>query len=78
MKKLIKWFDDAPLLIKIILALPALDIIWVVYRICRSFLKGNMLGVVLGVILVIVGLPWLWLVDIITLLLTGRVIWFND
>ncbi|MCH5179688.1 MAG: hypothetical protein J1F32_00530 [Erysipelotrichales bacterium] len=78
MKKLIKWFDEAPLLIKIVFALPALDIVWVVYRIFRSYLKNNMLGVVLGVILVIVGIPWLWLVDIITLLLNGKVIWFND
>lgn len=77
MKKLVKWFDDAPLLIKIILAIPVLDVVWVVYRIARSLMKNSMLGLVLGIILIIVGLPWLWLVDIVTILLTGKVIWLN-
>ena len=77
MKKFIDWMDSAPLLLKIILALPAVDIIWVVYRICRSFAKENMLGLILGIVLIIVGIPFLWLVDIITLILMNKVIWID-
>lgn len=77
MKGFIKWMDSASLLIKIILAIPVLDIVWVVYRLCKSLVKKNTLGIILAVVLIIVGLPFLWIIDIITILLTGKVIWIN-
>ncbi len=77
MKGFIKWMDKASLLIKIILAIPMLDIVWVVYRMCKSIVKKNTLGIILGVLLIVFGLPWLWLVDIITILLTGKVLWVD-
>jgi hypothetical protein len=69
--------DDLPMIVKFILALPALDIVWVIYRIIKSYAKGNMLGVVLGVVLVIVGLPFLWLIDMIFIVLKGQVFWID-
>ncbi len=77
MKGLIKAIDGLPTLLKIILALPALDIVWNVYRVACSLSKGNLIGVVLGVVLIIVGIPFMWLVDIVTLLLTGRILWID-
>ena len=75
--KLVKAMDGLPLIVKIILAIPALDIIWVIYRIVKSLAKGNMLGVILGVVLIIVGLPFLWLVDMIFIVLKGQVFWID-
>ena len=75
--KFLKAMDDLPLIVKIILAIPALDIIWVIYRIVKSLAKGNMIGVILGIVLVIVGLPFLWLVDIIFIVLKGQVFWID-
>jgi hypothetical protein len=75
--KFVKAMDDLPLIVKIILAIPALDIIWVIYRIVKSLAKGNMIGVILGIVLVIVGLPFLWLVDIIFIVLKGQVFWID-
>lgn len=77
MKDLIKSIDNLPKLIKLILAIPALDIIWVVYRLMRSFVKNNMLGVVIAVVLIIVGLPWLWLIDLICIALNDKVWWID-
>ena len=77
MKDLIKTIDNLPKLIKLILAIPALDIIWVVYRLMRSFVKNNMLGVVIAVVLIIVGLPWLWLIDLICIALNDKVWWID-
>lgn len=77
MKDLIKTFDGFSKIVKVILALPCLDIIWVIYRICRSLDKNNMVGVILGVVLVIIGIPFLWLVDIITILLNDKVLWID-
>ena len=75
--KFVKAMDGLPLIVKIILAIPALDIIWVIYRIVKSLAKGNMLGVILGVVLIIVGLPFLWLVDMIFIVLKGQVFWID-
>lgn len=77
MKKLIKSFDNLPLLIKVIFALPALDIIWAVYRLVRSIAKGNVLGVILGVIMLVLCPAILWILDIITLLLYNKVLWID-
>ncbi|MCH5171360.1 MAG: hypothetical protein J1F31_00800 [Erysipelotrichales bacterium] len=77
MKKIVKWFDEAPLIIKIILAIPVLDVVWVVYRIARSSMKESTLGLVLGILLLIIGIPWLWILDIITIILIGTVLWID-
>lgn len=76
MKALVKWFDNAPKWLKLIFALPILDIIWVIYRIGKSIAKSDTIGIVLGIILIIVGIPFLWLVDIITIVLKDKVLWF--
>lgn len=73
---MVAWMDKQSKLVKVILALPVIDIVWVIYRIMKSAKKNDGLGIVLGVILIIVGLPFLWLVDIITILLNDRVLWF--
>lgn len=77
MKGLVKSMDNLPKLVKIILALPVIDIVWAVYRLCRSIAKKSALGIVLAVIMLIVCPAIFWLVDIITIILTDRVLWIN-
>ncbi len=77
MKGYVKWMDANPKLLKVILAIPLLDILWVIYRILKSATKKNTIGVVFGIILLIVGIPFLWLVDIITLVLNDKVLWLD-
>ena len=59
MNSIIKAFDRLPLLVKVIFALPVLDILWGFYRLCRSIHHI------------------LWILDIITILLSGRVLWVD-
>lgn len=77
MKDFIRSFDQLPLVVKIILALPMIDIVWVIYRIVKSVANENTLGIVLGVLLLVIGIPFLWLVDIITLAVSDKVLWFD-
>ncbi len=77
MNQFVSAMDKMPKLVKILLALPALDIIWTIYRICRSADKKSVLGIVLGLIVLIVGIPLLWLIDIITLLVSNKVLWID-
>ena len=77
MKNFIVAMEKLPLLVKVILALPMLDIVWVIYRIVRSADKQSTFGILLGVIVIIIGIPFLWLIDIITILVTGNVWWID-
>jgi len=77
MQKFLDTIDNLPRYLKIILAIPALDIVWVIYRLCRSLVKENMIGVVISIALIIIGLPWLWAVVIVFLLLKGNVWWID-
>ena len=77
MSKKRKGLENLPLWVKIILALPGLDIIWMIHRVYRSCLKKSVFGIVLGIALIIIGIPFMWLVDIITLLVSGKVLWID-
>lgn len=63
---------------QILLAIPCLDIIWVIYRLVKSINANDMIFLIVAVLLIVIGLPWLWLVDIITLIITDNVIWFSS
>lgn len=77
MKSFISAMDKLPKIVKIILALPFLDIIWVVYRLIKSISKKNTLGIVLAILLIIFGIPFLWLIDIITIIISNKVLWLD-
>ena len=77
MQNLINSIDQLPMLVKIILALPGVDIVWVIYRLVRSIVKENLVGIVIAVVAIIVGLPWLWLIDILCLVFMGKVWWLD-
>ena len=77
MKKFIETMDNLSMVVKIILALPFLDIIWTVYRIVKSLDKKSYFGVILGIIIIFIGIPFLWLVDIIFIVLKGNVFWID-
>ncbi len=77
MKGFISAMDNLPIWAKILLAIPMLDIVWVIYRLCKSIESKNTLNIVLAVILIVIGIPFLWLVDIISLILTEKVLWLE-
>lgn len=63
----VKYIDELPLILKVILALPGLDgIFYGIYRIC----KGH---IIIGILWIFLGFAILWIVDIITIILYGKV-----
>ena len=67
MKEYIKFIDGLPLILKVILALPALDgIFYGIYRIA----KGK---VIVGILWIIFGAFILWIIDIFHILTEGKV-----
>lgn len=77
MRDIIKFFDGLPLIVKIIFALPFLDILWAVYRLCRSIDRENALGIVLAVLMLFFCPAIFWIVDIITLIVREEVLWID-
>ena len=77
MKSLINAMDNLPKLIKLILCIPAVAIVWMIYRLCCSLDKGNVVGIVLAIVLLFVGIPFMWLIDLVCILLGGRVWWVD-
>ena len=72
MKDFIKAIDNLPKLIKLILCIPVLDIIWAIYRIIKGVTKNNALLVVIGILWIVPGSMFGWIVDIITVILYGH------
>jgi len=77
MDSYIKWMDSLPLVLKIVFALPCLDILWAIYRIIKGVNAKDTLAIVIDILLLVFG-SWsvMWIVDIITLLINGKVLDF--
>lgn len=69
MATFIKWMDDLPWILKIIFAIPALDIVWAVYRIVKGVKDSNVLLLVLGILWIVPGATFAWLIDLITVII---------
>ncbi len=77
MKGLVKAFDGLPRIVKFILALPVLDIVWAIYRLCRSLSKKSTIGTVLAIVMLFLCPAIFWLVDMITILVANKVLWID-
>ncbi len=67
MKEYVRFIDGLPLILRLILAFPGLDgIVYGIYRIA----KGR---IIIGLLWIFLGFAILWIIDIITILLNGKV-----
>ena len=64
--------DALPLWLKLIFCIPALDIIWAVYRIIKGIETSNAVLIVVGILWIFPGAFFLWIVDIVTTLIKGK------
>jgi hypothetical protein len=70
--KFVQWMDDLPLITKVIFCLPFLHIFWGIYRIVKGSELKNTGLIVVGIIWIIPGGWFLWLVDLVTTLMFGK------
>ena len=69
--------NDLPKIIKLILCIPMLDIVWNITRLVRSLDKNNPVGIVLAAALLIFGLPFVWIIDLICVLMNDNIWWID-
>ncbi len=74
---IIKWVDKLPKLVKILLALPALDFVWAIYRIIKGVCKGHLITLVFGIVWLVGAVTIGWILDMIWLFLFDKVL-FGD
>lgn len=77
MKSFIKFMNDLPWIAKLILCLPALDIVWNITRLIRSLDKNNVVGIVLALVLLVVGVPFVWLIDLLCVIVNKDIWWID-
>ena len=75
-KDIIKFVDGLDDIFKLILCIPVLNIVFSVYKLCRSIESENPLWIVLGVLTIFPGVAFMWLVDLVCLLLNRKIFWF--
>lgn len=75
MNAIVKGFDSLPKIVKIILALPVLDIIWAIYRLIRSLAKKSLIATLLAILMLFFCPVIFWIVDLITIVLLNKVLW---
>ncbi len=75
MNSIVKSFDSLPKIVKIIFALPFLDIIWAIYRLIRSISKCNVLAILLSIVMLVLCPAIFWIVDLITIIVSDKVLW---
>lgn len=74
MKDFVKAMDELPLVLKVILALPALDIVWAIYRIVKGVAYDNVVTLIAGILWIIPGSVICWVCDMVTLILGDKLI----
>lgn len=75
MNAIVKGFDSLPKIVKIILALPVLDVVWAIYRIIRSLAKKSFIATLLSILMLILCPTVFWIVDLITIIFLNKVLW---
>lgn len=71
MRAFIDSVDALPILIKVILAIPALDIIWGIYRIVSALDRNDITALIVAIVLLFI--PFMWVIDIVFILMKGNV-----
>lgn len=74
----VKAMDNLPWIVKLIFALPGLNIIWGIYRLIKGIVKKNGVLTIAGIVWIFAGWAILWIIDLITVIVNGRPTVFAD
>ncbi len=78
MKAFCDWMDSRSRIVKILFCLPIIDILWGIYRLGGAIANKNVLHIVLSVIWIIWAGFIGWVLDLVFIILTGRIFWFKE
>ena len=62
---LLAFVDDLPWIVKLILCIPALNIVWAIYRIVKGVTENNIVSLVAGIVWIVGSFSITWILDLI-------------
>ncbi|MCD8040143.1 MAG: hypothetical protein LUF82_01355 [Clostridia bacterium] len=72
MKNFIDTVNGLPLIVKVLLCIPCVEIFYSVCRVINGIAKNDILWIVLGILTIIPGAFFMWIVDLIWVLWKGH------
>lgn len=72
MKSIVNSMNGLPWIVKLILCIPVLDIFWSVGRVINGLAKGSVLWTIIGILTIIPGAAFMWLVDLILVIVRKK------
>ncbi|MGN0804763.1 MAG: hypothetical protein ACI4MS_05215 [Candidatus Coproplasma sp.] len=78
MKELIKQVNGLPLIVKLLLCIPAIEIFYGICRVVNGIVKNNVLWIVLAILTIVPGAFFMWLIDVIWVLWKGHAFLLGD
>lgn len=69
---IVSQFENLPWIVKLILALPGLDIVWAIFRIIKGLTTNNLLLLIIGILWIAPGVAFGWIIDLVGIILTGH------
>ena len=78
MKDFISQVNGLPLILKIILCIPVLEIFYGICRVINGAAKNDVLWILLGVLTIIPGAFFMWVLDLVWVLVKGHAFLLGD
>ena len=78
MKEFIDKVNELPLIVKVVLCIPCIDIFYGVCRIIQGLAKEDALWIVLGVLTVFPGAFFIWILDLVWVVWKGHALLLGD
>ena len=66
--------DSLSFLVKVVLCLPVLDLVWAIYRIIKGYTAKDYLMLLVGILWIVPGAAFLWIIDIVCMLLNKKLL----
>lgn len=78
MNDLLKAVDELPLIVKIILCIPCVDIFYGICRVVKGVVKNDVVWIILGVLTVFPGAFFIWILDLVWILLKDHALLLGE
>lgn len=78
MNDLLKTVDELPLIVKVILCIPCVEIFYGICRIINGAVKNDMVWLVLAILTVFPGAFFMWILDLVWVLTKGHAFLLGD
>ena len=75
---MLKAVDEMPLIVKVILCLPCVDVFYGICRIVKGAVKNDLVWIVLAILTVFPGAFFIWILDLIWVLTKGHALLLGE